>query len=358
MKVAPVYRALLANGRFMPVLVHTGQHYDPELSDVFLTELGLPRPDVSLNVGSGSHGDQTARILERFEVALTERCPELVIVVGDVNSTVACALATAKMVYPAGLRPRLAHVEAGLRSFDRTMPEEINRIVTDALSDFLFTTEQSANVNLQREGIARARVFFVGNVLIDSLLQQAERAAELETPEAFGVSPGGYAMLTLHRPGNVDDCGTLIALVETIREVSQHVPIIFPVHPRTGARIRECGLEPLLLNSRVRVVPPLGYLQFLSLMRCARMVLTDSGGIQEETTVLGIPCITLRENTERPVTVTEGTNVIVGTDRAKILLAAESALNGPRQAGRRPPLWDGKAAERIVAVLDGAFGDT
>jgi UDP-N-acetylglucosamine 2-epimerase (non-hydrolysing) len=355
MKVAPVYRALSTSARLTPTLVHTGQHYDPELSDVFFTDLGLPRPDISLNVGSGSHGGQTARVLERFEDALAERRPGLVIVVGDVNSTLACSLATAKMVYPSGVRPRLAHVEAGLRSFDRTMPEEINRVVTDALSDFLFTTEESANVNLQREGIPEDRIFFVGNVMIDSLLQQAERAAELQAWEAFGVGPGAYAVLTLHRPSNVDDRDTFKALLETLAEASRCVPIIFPAHPRTTARIREFGLAPVLQDSHLQLVPPLGYLKFLSLMTRARLVLTDSGGIQEETTVLGIPCVTLRLSTERPVTLTEGTNTLVGTDRAKILGAVDQALNGNKAIGQRPPLWDGKAAERIAAVLDGKF---
>jgi UDP-N-acetylglucosamine 2-epimerase (non-hydrolysing) len=356
MKVAPLYRALLGTDRFAPMLVHTGQHYDPELSDVFFTDLGLPRPDINLDVGSGSHGEQAARILERFEAALARERPGLVIVVGDVNSTVACALATAKMKYSRGLRPRLAHVEAGLRSFDRTMPEEVNRVVTDAVSDFLFTTEESANVNLQREGIEKRSVFFVGNVLIDTLLQQAERAVELKSWEAFGVRAGEYAVLTLHRPANVDDCGTLTEVVESVKEVARQIDIIFPAHPRTATRIRQCGLEPRLLSSGVRLVPPFGYLQFLSLMTCARMVLTDSGGIQEETTVLGIPCLTLRENTERPITVTAGTNAIVGLDRAKILSAVDIALNGPRRVGCQPPLWDGKAAERIAAVLGDAFG--
>jgi UDP-N-acetylglucosamine 2-epimerase (non-hydrolysing) len=355
MKVAPLYRALLSTDRFDPVLVHTGQHYDPELSDVFFKDLGLPSPEMSLEVGSGSHGEQAARILERFEVALARERPELVVVVGDVNSTVACALATAKMQYPGGLRPRLAHVEAGLRSFDRTMPEEINRVVTDTLSDFLFTTEEAANVNLRREGIAKERVFFVGNVMIDSLVQQAGRAAELKAWEGLGVRPGEYAVLTLHRPANVDDCRTLTGALETLRDVSRQIPIIFPAHPRTATRIRSCGLEPVLRDSQLRVVPPLGYLQFLSLMTGARLVLTDSGGIQEETTVLGIPCLTLRENTERPITVTAGTNAIVGLDRTKILSAVDIALNGPRQIGSRPPLWDGKAAERIAAVLCDAF---
>jgi UDP-N-acetylglucosamine 2-epimerase (non-hydrolysing) len=337
------------------VLVHTGQHYDPELSDVFFTDLGLPCPDISLDVGSGSHGEQAARILERFEAALARERPELVVVVGDVNSTVACALATAKMQYAGGQRPRLAHVEAGLRSFDRTMPEEINRVVTDSLSDFLFTTEESANANLRREGIAKERVFFVGNVMIDSLLQQAQRAAEVKAWEALGVRRGEYAVLTLHRPSNVDDCGTLTGVLDTMREVSRQIPVVFPAHPRTAARIRSCLLEPALGHSQLRLVPPLGYLQFLSLMTGARLVLTDSGGIQEETTVLGIPCLTLRENTERPITVTAGTNAIVALERSKILSAVDVAMNGPRRVVGKPPLWDGKAAERIAAVLSHAF---
>jgi UDP-N-acetylglucosamine 2-epimerase (non-hydrolysing) len=356
MKVAPVYRALSNRAWLTSVLVHTGQHHDPELSDVFFADLGLPRPDVSLNAGSGSHGAQTARILERFEGAVTERKPDLVIVVGDVNSTIACALVTAKTVYASGVRPRLAHVEAGLRSFDRTMPEEVNRVLTDHISDFLFTTEESANANLQREGIPQERVFFVGNVMIDSLLQQAQRAAELRKWEAFGVDPAAYAVLTLHRPSNVDVRETLASLLETLTEASRRVPIVFPAHPRTAVRIQEFGLEPLARAGRLKLVPPLGYLDFLSLMTHAQLVLTDSGGIQEETTVLGIPCITLRTNTERPVTLTLGTNTLAGTDRVKILNAVDHILSGARAMKQRPPLWDGKAAERISAVLDRAFG--
>jgi UDP-N-acetylglucosamine 2-epimerase (non-hydrolysing) len=356
MKVAPLYRVLSERSWATPRLVHTGQHHDPELSGVFFEDLGLPQPHVNLSAGSGSHAAQTARVLERFERALIEYQPSLVIVVGDVNSTLACALATAKTVYPSGARPRLAHVEAGLRSFDRAMPEEVNRALTDILSDFLFTTEDSANANLQREGIPNDRIFFVGNVMIDSLLRQAKHAAELRKWEAFGLSSAGYAVLTLHRPSNVDDPTTFASLLETLSEAAHRLPIIFPVHPRTTARIKEFGFEPLLRSGQFRRVPPLGYLDFLSLVSHARLVLTDSGGIQEETTVLGIPCITLRESTERPVTLTLGTNTLAGTDRVKILTAIDHILDGSRPLVQRPPLWDGNAAERIAAVLDKAFG--
>jgi UDP-N-acetylglucosamine 2-epimerase (non-hydrolysing) len=353
MKVAPVHRALAERSRFALTLVHTGQHYDPELSDVFFQDLALPRPDVSLDVGSGSHAAQTARILERFEHVLVERQPDLVMVFGDINSTVACALATAKMAYPSGRRPRIAHVEAGLRSADRTMPEEINRILTDAISDLLFTSEESANRNLAREGIAADRVFFVGNTMIDTLVAQAARAVGRRVWEPLGLRQGAYAVATLHRPANVDDRETLRSLLGILREVGDHLPVVLPAHPRTLARIREFGFgDDTAPTTGFHLISPLGYVEFLSLMSGARLVLTDSGGIQEETTILGLPCLTLRENTERPITISVGTNRLVGTDRGVILDAVEWIMANPRPVGRAPDLWDGKAADRIAETLE------
>jgi UDP-N-acetylglucosamine 2-epimerase (non-hydrolysing) len=356
MKVAAVYRAMAARPKFSVTLIHTGQHYDQRLSDIFFRDLDLPQPDIRLEVGSESHGVQTARILERFEKTVVEGEPDLVIVVGDVNSTIACALAAVKIVYPSGRRPKVAHVEAGLRSFDRTMPEEINRVLTDSISDFLFTTEESAGINLAREGVPADRVFFVGNVMIDTLLEQAQRAVALRTWEAFGVKDHGYAVLTLHRPSNVDDPRTLTNLIETLREVGRQIPVIFPAHPRTILRLRDLQLEAAISqNGGLRFTPPMGYIEFLSLMSHARVVLTDSGGIQEETTILGIPCLTLRENTERPVTITHGSNTLVGTNSQRILEAVTRILAGEVKLATAPDLWDGKAAQRIAQVLERYF---
>lgn len=356
MKVAPVYKALAASEKFSVILVHTGQHYDEGLSDVFFRDLDLPRPDIILAVGSGSHGVQTARILEPFEKAVVEGEPDLVVVVGDVNSTIACALAAAKIVYSSGRRPKVAHVEAGLRSFDRTMPEEINRVLTDAISDFLFTTEESANVNLTREGIPEHRIFFVGNVIIDTLMEHAHRAAALRAWEALGLKDQSYSVLTLHRPSNVDDSQTLANLFEMLRKVGSRIPVVFPAHPRTVNRARDFGLLAAMNDhGGLRVTPPMGYVEFLSLMSHARLVLTDSGGIQEETTILGIPCLTLRENTERPVTVTQGTNTLVGTNPQNILDTVDRILAGEVKVANPPALWDGKAAQRIVQVLEKCF---
>jgi len=348
-KVAPIYGALVRRQKFSVTLVHTGQHYDASLSDVFFAELDLPRPGISLDVGSGTHAVQTARVLERFENVVTNQEPDLVIVVGDVKSTLACALAASKVVYPSGRQPKIAHVEAGLRSDDRTMPEEINRIVTDAISDVLFTTEESANVNLEREGIPSERVFFVGNVMIDTLLRQRDRAASLRAWENFGFTPQKYGVVTLHRPSNVDDPSRLRAFIETLSEIGQKLPLVFPAHPRTIARIRESAINP---SGGVTITSPLGYVEFLSLMSHARLVLTDSGGIQEETTVLGIPCLTLRQNTERPVTIVHGTNTLVGTDHRQILDATSAVLDGKAKTGRLPELWDGRAADRIADTLE------
>lgn len=308
---------------FEQVLVHTGQHYDDEMSQVFFDDLEIPQPSVYLGVGSGSHAEQTARIMLAFEPVLLEQKPDLVLVVGDVNSTLACALVAAKLCIS------VVHVEAGLRSFDRTMPEEINRVLTDQIADFLFTTEKSANENLAHEGIPREKIYFVGNTMIDTLLQHRKQ----------------YALLTLHRPSNVDIPEVLTGILDALAEIQVHLPVIFPAHPRTMKQIRKFGLEDkLAAMPNLRVMGPLGYLEFLGLMTNARLVLTDSGGIQEETTVLGIPCLTLRENTERPVTVTRGTNEVVGRDPQQIVAKAIAALCIPE-------LWDGHAAERIVDIL-------
>jgi UDP-N-acetylglucosamine 2-epimerase (non-hydrolysing) len=345
MKIAPVMRALGALS--LPArLLHTGQHYDHALNDRFFEELAIPRPEFNLNVGSGSHAQQTGEIMKRFEPVLLEQRPRAVLVVGDVNSTLACALVAVKAQVP------VVHVEAGLRSGDRAMPEEINRVLTDQISDLLFTTERSAGGNLAREGIDAARVHFVGNVMIDTLLACLERA---RPPQ--GLAPAGdYAVLTLHRPSNVDDPAVLGRLLDVLGRVSAALPVVFPVHPRTAQRIAASERAPALAQTRLKMCDPLGYLEMLGLMRGAKLVLTDSGGVQEETTALGVPCLTLRENTERPITVEEGTNTVVGTDPDRILAAFREVLRTGGKRGRRPELWDGRAAERIAAVLAGRFG--
>jgi UDP-N-acetylglucosamine 2-epimerase (non-hydrolysing) len=342
MKVAPILRELRARPGFRPVLVHTGQHYDAAMSDAFFRDLGLPAPDVNLGVGSGSHAAQTADVLRSIEPVLVERRPDVVLVVGDVNSTLAATLAAVKLGIP------VAHVEAGLRSFDRSMPEEINRLMTDAVSRWLFTSEPSGAENLRREGVPEAWIHFVGNVMIDTLLANLERARAAAPLAALGLTAGGYAVLTLHRPSNVDDPDQLARLFAVLEELHAELPIVFPVHPRTRASIatRLGGRAP-----RLTLVDPLGYLEFLGLTASAKLVLTDSGGIQEETTALGVPCITLRDSTERPVTVAEGTNVLVGGDPAAIRAEARKVLDGGGRRGRVPALWDGRAAGRIVDVL-------
>jgi UDP-N-acetylglucosamine 2-epimerase (non-hydrolysing) len=352
MKVAPLYHAFKRSGLFEVTLVHTGQHYDDRLAGSFFRDLGLPGPDISLCVGSGSHGAQTARILERFEQALGRLQPDLVVVVGDVNSTIACALAAVKTVYPDRRRPRVAHVEAGLRSFDRTMPEEINRVLCDALSDLLFVTEESGIRHLQSEGVDRSRVFLVGNVMIDTLRQQSAAAEALAAWRRFDVAEQGYAVATLHRPSNVDDEVALGALMESLADTSALLPVIFPVHPRTRLRLAKLRIP---VPARLYLCEPLPYLDFLSLTMKARLVLTDSGGVQEETTCLGVPCLTLRENTERPITVTQGTNRVIGTRPEVILEEVRKVLLRPMPAAISPPLWDGAAATRIVQVIERAF---
>lgn len=346
MKIAPLMEVMRRTPGVDPILVHTGQHYDERMSELFFRELEIPAPDHYLGVGSGTHAQQTAQVMVRLEPLFKELRPDLVLVVGDVNSTLAAALVASKL----GIL--LAHVEAGLRSFDRSMPEEVNRIVTDALSDLLFTTERGAMENLRREGIAEEKVHFVGNVMIDTLLRHRERAEELDVPGSFGVPPGAYAVVTLHRPSNVDTPEALAGMVDVVAGVAERLPVVFPVHPRTRSRLADAGmLARLDAVPAVRLTEPLGYLEFLGLLAGARIVLTDSGGVQEETTILGVPCLTLRENTERPVTITHGTNRLVGTDPARILAAVDETLAAPRPEGRRPELWDGRAAERIVDTL-------
>jgi UDP-N-acetylglucosamine 2-epimerase (non-hydrolysing) len=326
--------------------VHTGQHYDEKLSQVFFDELGIPRPDINLNVGSGSHAQQTAAIMAAFEPVLTDQSVDMVLVVGDVNSTIACALVASKLGVP------IAHVEAGLRSFDRTMPEEINRVLTDQIADLLFITEESASDNLTREGVDPAKVHFVGNVMIDTLLAHRERARTTGVHASLGLQPQGYGLMTLHRPSNVDDTTSFERLMQGVDLVAREIPVVFPVHPRTRPVVAQSPTAVAMVEAgRLRLIDPQGYLDFIGLVERARVVLTDSGGIQEETTILGVPCLTLRENTERPITLTRGTNQLVGTDPAR-LAAAWALVKRTTAAPEVPPLWDGRAAERIAAVLE------
>jgi UDP-N-acetylglucosamine 2-epimerase (non-hydrolysing) len=347
MKIAPIMRAFGVQPGVRGTLVHTGQHYDKSMKASFFEELDIPEPDVDLGVGSGSHAVQTAEIMRRFEPVLEDTKADAVLVVGDVNSTIACALVAAKR----GVR--VIHVEAGLRSFDRQMPEEVNRVLTDQLSDLLFTTERSAGDNLAREGIAADRVRFVGNVMIDTLLHSRVRCPD--AADVISGFPGAirrvgerdFGLVTLHRPSNVDDPTVLARLAGVLGEIGQDIPLLFPVHPRTRVRIDSTGVS-AYFGSAVVLLPPLGYLEMLALMMAARVVLTDSGGIQEETTALGVPCITLRESTERPITVTDGTNTIVGTDPDRIWACFADVLATGGKRGRIPELWDGHAAERIA----------
>jgi UDP-N-acetylglucosamine 2-epimerase (non-hydrolysing) len=341
MKVKPVMDALEQRGARV-TLVHTGQHYDAAMSEVFFTELGLRRPDHFLGAGSGSHAVQTSRVMTAFEPLVTALAPDVVVVTGDVNSTLACALVAAKLGIP------LAHVEAGLRSRDRSMPEEINRIVTDRISDYLFAPSEDAVDNLWAEGFGPAHVHLVGNVMVDTLLANVDRAAAAAPAvlAGLGLEPGGYGLVTLHRPANVDDPAVFGALLSALAEISLCCPLVLPAHPRVAGRLAETGLP-----GTVRVIPPAGYLEFIALEASARLVLTDSGGVQEETTVLGVPCLTLRDNTERPVTVSEGTNQLVGRDPERIVKAARAVLEAPVPAPRRPALWDGRAGQRIAAAL-------
>jgi UDP-N-acetylglucosamine 2-epimerase (non-hydrolysing) len=347
MKIAPIIRALRRSGEGLHYrIIHTGQHYDREMNGVFFEELGIPAPDVCFESGSGSHAKQTARIMLAFERYLAASPTDLVLVVGDVNSTLACAIVAKKQRIP------VAHVEAGLRSGDMAMPEEVNRIVTDSITDLFFATEPAAVANLLREGKPRERIFHVGHVMVDNLVYQRDRLAGAETA-AFATSAliaqyPRYGVVTLHRPSNVDDAAALRRIAFALRDISQRLPLVFPVHPRTRVNLQKFGID---LGARVVRTPPLSYMEFLNLWKDAAAVLTDSGGLQEETTALGVPCITLRDNTERPVTLTEGTNVLAGTDPARIEQSVAKVLRGEIKAGRRPALWDGRAAERIVQIL-------
>ena len=358
-KIAPLVNRLLAEPRQADVLLlHTGQHYDDAMSRVFFDQLRIPKPDVNLEVGGGSHARQTAQIISQFEPVVLEWKPDAVVVVGDVNSTIACTLVAVKL----GIR--VAHVEAGLRSFDRSMPEEINRVLTDAVSDYLFVSEPSGMVNLRREGVAEDKAFLVGNVMIDSLRSFLPTArattilTDLGLSDATPAAPARpYLLATLHRPSNVDQAHTLGALLEVMRELANDVPVIFPAHPRTRGNIEKFGFAHLF-SSRAPdsrpglwILPPVGYLESLHLMSEATGVLTDSGGMQEETTALGVPCLTLRDSTERPITVDEGSNLLLGTDPHRILLEGRALLAGRGKRGRVPALWDGRAGERIVSTL-------
>lgn len=354
MKIAPIMAAFAEHAPHLRVrLLHTGQHYDAVMNHQYFDALGIPAPSINLEVGSGSHAQQTAEVMRRFEPALEASAARAVLVVGDVNSTLACALVAAKRDVP------VIHVEAGLRSFDRSMPEEINRILTDRISDLLFTSERGARDNLLKEGIPERAIHFVGNVMIDTLRQNLQRAVPFQqtvAPEERArcdITAGSYAVLTLHRPSNVDDPTALRKLLETLNETSDSVPILFPMHPRTRAMIEKFELMPLLRRARIILLPPLGYLEMLGLMRDARMALTDSGGIQEETTALGVPCVTLRDSTERPITVEEGTNVLAGAERIDILRAVDAILSCGGKAGRIPQYWDGAAAVRIAHIVRG-----
>lgn len=345
MKIAPVHESLRNCKGVEVLLVHTGQHYDERMSKLFFTDLQIPAPDLNLEVGSASHAVQTAEIMKRFEPVCLEHMPDWVIVVGDVNSTIACALVAVK------LGVRVAHVEAGLRSFDRSMPEEVNRLLTDAISDLLFVTEPSGVENLRREGADDAKIHLVGNVMIDTLLRQRKRADESAVLTTLGLRPRSYAVLTLHRPSNVDDAQALGNILTALEGIARDLPIVFPIHPRTRGNLAKLGLDARVKSlTALRCIEPLGYLDFLKLTAETALVLTDSGGIQEETTILGVPCLTLRENTERPITVSQGTNRLTGSRPDAILRAYREVREHPPSA-RVPDLWDGHAAKRIARIL-------
>jgi len=354
-KIAPIIEQIEKRGKIKHLLVHTGQHYDFKMSQVFFRDLEIPNPDIYLNAGSGSHAEQTAKIMVEFEKVLLKEKPDLVLVVGDVNSTIACSLTAAKL----GIR--IAHVEAGLRSFDRTMPEEINRILTDAISDYLFTTEEGGMRNLLREGVKREKIFFVGNVMIDSLLKNIKKAKRSDVLKRFDLKEQEYALVTLHRPANVDNKKGLIKIFEALEQIQKQIRIVYPAHPRTQKNINDYNLVmrfPFLRKSKegksnknFTITDPLGYLDFIMLMSKARFILTDSGGIQEESTVLNTPCLTMRSNTERPVTIEMGTNKLIGTDKKRIINESSKIIRGEKKSGEIPPLWDGEAAKRIVDIL-------
>lgn len=342
MKAAPVYFAIRECGKFEQILIHTGQHYDEKMSDIFFRQLGMPEPDINLEVGSASHAVMTAKIMIAFEQVVLEQKPDLLLVYGDVNSTIACALVASKL----GIK--IGHVEAGLRSFDRQMPEELNRILTDSISDYFFTTSPDANELLLKSGADKADIFFVGNTMIDTLVRLLPEATK---PKINGLSPdveNGFALVTLHRPSNVDNAEALAKILSVLRALSDHAQVIFPIHPRTAARIKDLHLE----TGAILLSEPLGYLEFLWLQQNARLVLTDSGGIQEETTYLGVPCLTLRENTERPVTVSEGTNILVGSDFDLLKKEINKITAGKPKVGKIPDKWDGKSGLRIANILE------
>jgi UDP-N-acetylglucosamine 2-epimerase (non-hydrolysing) len=346
MKMAPLVHSLRERG-IEQKLVHTGQHYDDNMSKIFFEDLGMPPPDIYLGVGSGSHAEQTARVMVEFEKVCLKDRPDLVVVVGDVNSTLACSVVSAKQWIP------VAHVEAGLRSFDARMPEEINRVVTDRLSELLLTHCPDADENLKREGVPAEKIHRVGNIMIDSLVANLEKAGTSDVLDELSLQPRRYAVVTLHRPSNVDDAGTLLRIMRALHEIADRLPVIFSCHPRTAVRLKSLeAYDEFAGRGDLRVLPPMGYLDFLHLLSQSHLVLTDSGGLQEETTYLGIHCVTIRENTERPITLTQGTNVLAGTDPEKILAAARPALENRPAAGTAPELWDGKTAPRIVDVFE------
>ena len=352
MKIAPLYAELMERG-VNQLLLHTGQHYDQNMSQVFFDDLGIPKPDVYLGVGSGSHASQTAKVMVEFEKTCIQHDPSLVVVVGDVNSTVACSMVCAKLMIPC------AHVEAGLRSFDRQMPEEINRIVTDSLCDILLTPSRDADENLKKEGVESNRIHLVGNIMIDTLQRNVQKASNKRVAESFGLERGKYAVVTLHRPSNVDNRDVIEGILNALGNISQEIPLIFPAHPRTSKMISALGLEGLIEKfDKLIFTDPMGYLDFLSLVSQSKMVLTDSGGLQEETTALGIPCLTLRDNTERPITVSEGTNTIVGNLPESIITAANEVILTGGKSGRVPELWDGNTAFRIAGIIEETIAST
>jgi len=357
MKIAPIVEEIKKYEQIKQILVHTGQHYDEKMSKLFFEELMISEPEIYLNVGSASHAKQTAEIMVRFEDILLAEQPDLTVVVGDVNSTIACALVSVKLGIP------VAHIEAGLRSFDRTMPEEINRILTDSISEYLFVTEKSGEINLLREGVSKEKIFFVGNVMIDTLMKNLEKINSSKILQEYELQPKTYALLTLHRPSNADNKKVLSEILQALNKIQEHIRIVCPLHPRTKKNIKQFGLEEKFTflkrmegNSKYKkfiVIDPVGYLDFNKLVSQSKFILTDSGGIQEETTVLGVPCVTLRNNTERPSTIEQGTNVLVGVSKDKIIQESMKIINGELRKHSIPELWDGNAAKRIVKILIG-----
>lgn len=346
MKIAPILREMKKHQSLQPKLVHTGQHYDNKMSDVFFKELQIPAPDIHLNVGSGTHAEQTAEIMKRFEAVVLQEKPDWVVVLGDVNSTLACSVTAAKLHVP------VAHVEAGLRSYDRTMPEEINRLVTDAIAEVLFTTEKSGNENLIKEGKSESQIYFTGNVMIDSLVFAKPQINRSQVSTDLKLPDKSYCITTLHRPSNVDDPKTLAKIFEIFDTIQNKLPVVFPIHPRTRKMIETFGLSDKVSKMKnLRLMDPVGYFDFVSLTAHAKMAITDSGGLQEETTYLGVPCLTMRENTERPITIEVGTNTLVGSDEQLIYSKVDEIIKGTYKNGSVPELWDGRAAERITNVF-------